>query len=44
MDLIAEGFDPGAGSDRLFVHDRDAGYVPLTVALHDRIVSGDLRL
>jgi fatty-acyl-CoA synthase len=44
VDLITEGFDPGAGADRLFFHDRENGFIPLTPALHDHILAGDLRL
>ena len=44
VDLITEGFDPGAGADQLFFHDREAGFIPMTPVLHDRIVAGDLRL
>ena len=43
--LAREGFDPAAVSDPLFVADRDAGgYRPLDAALHERIMSGTLRL
>ena len=44
LDLIAEGFDPAAGADRLFFHDRESGFIPLTPALHDRIQAGDMHL
>ena len=43
--LLAQGYDPGAGSDALYFDDR-AGrrYVALDAALHARIVRGELRL
>ena len=44
VDLITQGFEPDAGADRLFFHDREAGFIPLTPTLHDRIVAGELRL
>jgi fatty-acyl-CoA synthase len=44
LDLAAEGFDPAVVKEPLYFHDRVQGFVPLTPALHARIVSGDLRL
>jgi fatty-acyl-CoA synthase len=44
IDLAAEGFDPAAVKDRLYFHDHADGFVPLTPALHQRIVGGDVRL
>ena len=44
VDLITESFDPGAGADQLFFHDREQGFIPLTPALHDRILAGDMHL
>ena len=40
MDLIADGYDPGKVKGPLFFHDPKRGYVKLTKAVHDRIVSG----
>jgi fatty-acyl-CoA synthase len=44
LDLIAAGFGPGAAGDTVFFHDREKGFVPLTPALRERIVAGDLHL
>ena len=44
-DLAAEGFDPAATIDPLFVHDAgQGGYVPLTAAAHARLIAGAMRL
>lgn len=43
VDLKREGFDPSVIKDPLYLLD-GAGYVPLTQALHTKIVSGGLRL
>lgn len=45
VDLVKQGFDPGAIDDRLFFNDAESGDIQsLGVALYDRIVNGDLRL
>ncbi len=45
VDLVKQGFDPGAIDDRLFFNDAESGDIQaLGVALYDRIVDGDLRL
>jgi fatty-acyl-CoA synthase len=43
LELVAEGFDPGASVDRLFFHDRSDGYVPLSAELYARIKAGEQR-
>lgn len=43
VDLVAEGFDPGRVDGALFVRAGELGYLTLTQALHDQIVSGELR-
>jgi fatty-acyl-CoA synthase len=44
-DSVEEGFDPARVADPLLFLDADAGtYVPLTAELHERIVSGDIRV
>jgi len=45
VELVREGFDPGAVGDPLHLRDDEAGsYVPLTDALHERITSGQIPL
>jgi fatty-acyl-CoA synthase len=44
MDLVAAGFDPARIAGPLYFHDKTAGFVPLTPALHARITSGEERL
>jgi fatty-acyl-CoA synthase len=44
VELVKEGFDPGALRDSLFFLDGERGYVPLDAALHRRIVSGEQRI
>ncbi len=45
VDLVREGFDPGAVADPLFFRDDAARtFVPLTPALHAQILSGALRI
>jgi fatty-acyl-CoA synthase len=44
VELVAEGFDPMVVKDPLYFHDRTLGFVPLTAALRDRIVSGEVHL
>ena len=44
VDLMKEGFDPVRITTPLYVLDRDAGYIPLTAELHDRIIAGTVRL
>ena len=44
IDLTEEGFDPTRVRDRLYFHDREAGYVPLTADLRARILAGAVRL
>jgi fatty-acyl-CoA synthase len=45
VELVREGFDPGAVGDPLHLRDDEAGsYVPLTDALHGRITSGQIPL
>jgi fatty-acyl-CoA synthase len=43
-DLVAEGFDPARVPDRLFVHDGEAGFVPLDGGRHAQILAGEMRL
>jgi fatty-acyl-CoA synthase len=45
VELVKEGYDPRAIKDPLYFLDPVTGqYVALTVELHDRIVSGEIRL
>jgi fatty-acyl-CoA synthase len=45
IDLIKQGFDPGAIEDPLyFDHPERGAYVPLEEALHDAILAGRIRL
>jgi len=44
IDLIADGFDPGKIGTGLYFRDRTLGFVPLTQALYERIVSGEERV
>jgi fatty-acyl-CoA synthase len=45
VDLAREGFDPARVADPLWFLDPEAGtYVPLEAAVHERIVSGAVRL
>ena len=44
LDLMADGFDPGRISGPVFFHDRETGFVPLSPALFERIISGEERL
>jgi fatty-acyl-CoA synthase len=44
VDLVTEGFDPLIVKDPLYFHDRTLGFVPLTPALRDRIVGGEIHL
>jgi fatty-acyl-CoA synthase len=44
IDLTEEGFDPARVRDRLYFHDRDAGYVPVTVELRARLLAGAVRV
>ena len=42
VDLVREGFDPGAASDPLYVRDEKASaYVPITEELFAAIESGE---
>ncbi len=43
VDYRDEGYDPAKTSDPLFFLDGEK-YVPLSVALHDRIATGDLKI
>jgi fatty-acyl-CoA synthase len=43
-DVAAEGFDPAAVHDPLFVKLPQSGYQPIDAALHRRIQSGEVRL
>jgi len=44
-DLIREGFDPTASTDRIFFDDRSVqSYVPLDAGLYERICSGSVRV
>ena len=44
VELVREGFDPVALADPLYVRDPDSGhYVPLTPALHARILAGGVK-
>jgi fatty-acyl-CoA synthase len=44
LDLAAAGFDPERSSGALYFHDHDAGFVPMTAELHDKIVAGEVRI
>jgi fatty-acyl-CoA synthase len=45
VELVSEGFDPKATTDRLYFNDpRVSAFVPLDAALHDQIVTGTIRL
>ena len=44
LDLVTDGFDPAKIPAPLYFHDRGIGFVPLSPALHERIVSGEERL
>ena len=44
IDLTEEGFDPARVRDRLYFHDREAGYVPVTPELRARILAGAVRV
>lgn len=45
VDLVKDGFDPGAIADPLYVFDQGTGkYVPLDAARYEGILSGQLRL
>ncbi len=43
-DLVAQGFDPAAINEQLYVREPGAGATPLTPDLHASILSGGLRL
>jgi fatty-acyl-CoA synthase len=43
VDLVAQGFDPETVTDPLYVRV-DAGYVPLTPALHAKIIAAETRV
>jgi len=44
MDLVEEGFDPSVIKQPLYLHDPAKGYLKLTKAQHEKIVTGALRL
>jgi len=45
VELVEEGFDPTKIQDPLYFRDSQAGrYVPLDADLHQRLLSGDVRL
>ena len=45
VDLVREGFDPVAITDRIYFNDNERkAFVPLDKPLYDRIVAGQLRL
>ena len=44
LDLVAQGFDPARAPDRLFLNDRDHGFIPLDAALYARLLSGEVRV
>jgi fatty-acyl-CoA synthase len=44
LDLVADGFDPERVSGPLYFHDRGAGFVALTPAIHAAIVSGETHI
>lgn len=45
IDLVKQGFHPGATKDRIFFNDPSRkAFVPLDEGLHDRIMRGEVRL
>jgi fatty-acyl-CoA synthase len=45
MELVKQGFDPSLTSDPLFFNDpAKRAFVPLDAALHERLLSGQIRL
>jgi fatty-acyl-CoA synthase len=45
VDLVKQGFDPSLTTDPLYFNDAKAGrFVPLDLALHERLQSGQLRV
>ena len=44
IDLTEEGFDPARVRDRLYFHDREGGYLPVTPDLSARIAAGVVRV
>jgi fatty-acyl-CoA synthase len=44
MDLVAEGFSPDRIRGPLFYRSPQKGYLKLTKAAYDKIVSGEVRL
>jgi fatty-acyl-CoA synthase len=44
LDLVADGFDPARVAEPLFVHDREAGYTPLTAERLAALVDGTARI
>ncbi|MEO8926629.1 MAG: long-chain-acyl-CoA synthetase [Caulobacteraceae bacterium] len=44
MDLVSDGFDPAKIARGLYFRDKIDGFIPLTAALHARIVAGEVKL
>ena len=44
LDLVEDGFDPGKVREPLYFKDPEAGYVPVTRELYERILAGGFRL
>ncbi|RAK58090.1 long-chain-acyl-CoA synthetase [Phenylobacterium deserti] len=44
MDLVADGFDPGKIKEPLYFHDPKKGYVKCTKAVHEKIVTGTVKV
>ena len=44
VDLVADGFDPAKIKGALFFHDPKKGYVKLTKATHEKLVSGAIKI
>ena len=44
MDMVADGFTPGAGKGAVYVKGGKNGYTKLSAKAHEAILSGETRL